>query len=173
MTSFVLAYAAVGAACTIAVATDLRTRRVPNGLTGGLALAALPLAFVGGLSHLAASLGVAVAVFALGMLAFGSGLLGGGDVKLLAAAALALGYPLALGFVMYTLISGGALALAWLLVRGRVGEASVRLKAALLGGGRAAIGLGSGRLPYAVAIAAGAGCSALSTFVFPAMRILS
>jgi Flp pilus assembly protein protease CpaA len=75
--------------------------------------------------------------------------------------------------VLYTLISGGALAVVWILVRGRAGEASVRLKAALLGGGRAAIGTGSGRLPYAVAIAAGATCSALSTFVFPAMRIPS
>jgi prepilin peptidase CpaA len=167
VTSFVLAYAAVGAACAIAVATDLRTRRVPNGITGGLALAALPLALFGGLAHLAASLALAAAVFALGMFAFGSGLLGGGDVKLLAAAALAL------GFVLYTLISGGALAVVWILVRGRAGEAFVRLKAALLGGGRAAIGTGSGRLPYAIAIAAGAVCSALSTFVFPAMRIPS
>jgi prepilin peptidase CpaA len=173
VTTFVLAYAAVGAACAIAVATDLRTRRVPNGITGGLALAALPLALFGGLAHLAASLALAAAVFALGMFAFGSGLLGGGDVKLLAAAALALGYPLALGFVLYTLISGGALAVVWILVRGRAGEAFVRLKAALLGGGRAAIGTGSGRLPYAIAIAAGAVCSALSTFVFPAMRIPS
>jgi len=72
VTSLVLAYAAVGAACAIAVTTDLRTRRVPDGITGGLALAAIPLALFGGLAHFAASLGVAVAVFVLGAFAFSS-----------------------------------------------------------------------------------------------------
>jgi prepilin peptidase CpaA len=171
MTHLVLAYAAVGLACALATATDLRTRRIPNTLTGGLALAALALALSAGFGHFAAALAVAAAVFAFGTLCFAAGVLGGGDVKLLAAIALALGYPLALGFVLDTLVCGGVLALGYLVVRGRLGESAARMRGALLGGGRAAIGTGSGRLPYALAIAAGAVCSALGTFAVPALRI--
>jgi prepilin peptidase CpaA len=171
MTHLVLAYAAVGFACALAAATDLRTRRIPNVLTGGLALAAVALALSAGFGHFAAALAVAAAVFAFGTLCFAAGVLGGGDVKLLTGIALALGYPLALGFVLDTLICGGLLALGYLAVRGRFGEAAARMRGVLLGGGRAAIGSGSGRLPYALAIAAGAACSALATFALPALRI--
>jgi len=171
MNHLVLAYAAVGLTCAFAAATDLRTRRIPNILTGGLALAALVLALSAGPGQFAAALAVAAGVFAFGTLCFAAGVLGGGDVKLLTGIALALGYPLALGFVLDTLICGGLLALGFLALRGQLGEATVRLRGALLGGGRAAIGAGSGRVPYALAIAAGAACSALGTFALPALRL--
>lgn len=171
MTHLVLSYAAVGFACLLAAVTDLRSRRIPNTLTGGLALAALALALSAGMVHFATALAAAAVVFAFGTVCFAAGVLGGGDVKLLAAIALALGYPLALGFVLDTLICGGVLAIVYLAVRGRMGEATTRLRGALLGGGRAAIGSGSGRVPYALAIAAGVACSALGTFAVPALRI--
>jgi prepilin peptidase CpaA len=171
MIHLVFAYATVGFACALAAATDLRTRRIPNVLTGGLALAALVLALSAGLAHFAAALAVAVAVFAFGTLCFAVGVLGGGDVKLITGIALALGYPLALGFVLDTLVCGGLLALGYLVVRGRLADAAARMRGALFGGGRAAIGAGSGRLPYALAIGAGVVCSALATFALPALRI--
>jgi prepilin peptidase CpaA len=171
MMHLVLAYAAVGIACALAAMTDVRARRIPNVLTGALALAALPLALWAGPGAFGAALAVAAAVFVLGAGCFALGVLGGGDVKLLAAASLALGYPLAIGFVAATLVCGGLFALGYLVVRGRLGESAARLRAAIFGGGRAAIGSGSGRLPYALAIAAGAACSAVGTFGAPLARI--
>jgi prepilin peptidase CpaA len=171
MTHLVLAYAVVGIACAFAALTDVRVRRIPNLVTGALALAALPLALWAGPAAFGAALAVAATVFVLGAGCFALGVLGGGDVKLLAAASLALGYPLAIGFVTATIICGGVFALGFLVVRGRLGESAARLRAAISGGGRAAIGSGSGRLPYALAIAAGAACSALGTFAAPLARI--
>jgi len=171
MTHPILAYAVVGSACVLAAMTDLVQRRIPNLLTGTLALAALALAIWSGPAHAFGALAVALGVLLLGTACFALGILGGGDVKFLAAASLALGYPLALGFIVATLICGGVLAFGFLVASGRLRAASIRIRGALLGGGRAAIGSGSGHIPYALAIAAGAACSALGTFGLPFARI--
>ena len=69
-----------------------------------------PLALVAGEGALTAALDLAaaLAVFALGALAFHFGLLGGGDVKLLAAGALWLGAAALGPYLMVTVLAGGA-----------------------------------------------------------------
>ena len=88
--------------CAIAVATDLRFRRIPNALTAALAIAALGLHAASGLAAFGIALATLVAVLFIGLVAFSFGWLGGGDVKLLAAGAAALGFPDAVPFLVYT-----------------------------------------------------------------------
>jgi prepilin peptidase CpaA len=171
MTHPIIAYAVVGIACALAAMTDVLQRRIPNVLTGALALAAVALAILSGPASGFAALAVALGVLLFGAVCFALGVLGGGDVKLLAAASLALGYPCAIGFIVATLICGGVLAIGSLIATGRLRAAFTRLRGALLGGGPASIGAGSGHIPYALAIAAGAACSAFGTFGLPFVRI--
>jgi prepilin peptidase CpaA len=104
---------------------DARERRIPNALCLGLALAGLlrlGIAVAAGVSPWlpAADLAAALAIFLLGAVAFGFGLLGGGDVKLLAAGTLWVGTPGLSAFLVATVLSGGLLALlflGWRLVR--------------------------------------------------------
>ena len=90
-------------------------------------------------------------------------LIGGGDVKLLAAAAGTLGYSAALSFVLLTLLCGGVIGLAYATVRGRLQATYANMQAVtlpLLAGvapARPANGL---VMPYAVSIFAGALCTA-------------
>lgn len=74
-----------------AAVTDLRTRTIGNWLTGTVALLALPYWWASGLApwpDMAAQIGLGAAVFACFALSFRLGMMGGGDVKLLAAVAL-------------------------------------------------------------------------------------
>jgi prepilin peptidase CpaA len=128
-----------------AAVTDSRSRRIPNPLSAALALLGLAriafaLATGGGAAALGLDLLAALAVFVPAALAFRFGLLGGGDVKLMAAGALWLG-PAALGpYLLTTVLAGGALAVLFLLWR--------------VARPRRADGKGPS-LPYGVAIAAG------------------
>lgn len=126
-----------------AAVCDLGWRRIPNGLVlglFGLGLARLGLAWGAGapLAGLTADLAASLLLLALGTLAFQARLLGGGDVKLFAAAALWIGVADLLPFLARTALAGGVLAvgvLAWgLATRGRGAQ---------------------GSLPYGVAIALG------------------
>ena len=81
------------AACAVAVATDVTTRRIPNWLTGLLAVAALAFHAMHGWRELAASIVALVVVMFLGFLAFSMGWLGGGDVELAAAVGRGLRVP--------------------------------------------------------------------------------
>jgi len=107
LTSFVLALG-----LTAAVVSDVRTRRIPNVLTGALAGAGFGIAFGGGM--------VTPAQAALGLL---TGLLimlpghvigatGAGDVKLMAAIGTFVGPGQMLYVFLYTAIAGGLFALA-------------------------------------------------------------
>ncbi len=102
---FLLIYAAI---------SDFRTMRIPNWLTGLMFLSFFPVAFIAGMPwdimgwHLAA-FGVVLAV-CFGLFAFG--LIGGGDAKMLAAAALWIGWwPLMGTYIVYTTLFGGLLAI--------------------------------------------------------------
>ena len=102
--------------------------------------------------------------------------LGGGDVKLAAAAAAAFGYPDAVAFVLYTSIGGGLLAIVIALVHGRLGAtaANVAQMVQPMMIGRTVAALTPARrlmLPYAVAIAFGAVAVALSHSVLPFLRL--
>jgi prepilin peptidase CpaA len=101
-----------------AAATDALGRRIPNALSLGLALVglariALALATGEPAWPLAGDLAAAVAVFAVAAVAFHFRLLGGGDVKLLAAGALWLGAAALLPYLTATALAGGALALVF------------------------------------------------------------
>jgi prepilin peptidase CpaA len=98
--------------------SDFRTLRIPNWLTGTLALA-FPLgALAAGqpidwLSHIAAGF----AVFTVGAALFAMRLMGGGDVKLLAATALWVGLAQLLPFLVLVALVGGVFAIGCVLLR--------------------------------------------------------
>lgn len=162
-------------ACAVAVLTDLRTRRIPNALTAALALAALVLHATQGPLAFAVALATLLGVLLIGFVAFSFGWLGGGDVKLLAAGAAALGLPDAVPFLIYTAIGGGLLALIVAIAMGRL--KSVLASVALLlrpfayKGTVAVAPPKSITLPYAVAIAFGAVAVALSHSAAPFLRL--
>ncbi len=100
---------------------DIRTRRIPNEMIVAiLALAACRIALDGdphaGLYTLAAAAGLFVATFLL----FWRGLLGGGDVKLIGATALLVGYHNFFEFLFVMSVSGALIAVA-VLARNRLG----------------------------------------------------
>ena len=92
----------------------------------------------------------AAVVLVAGMLLFMRDLLGGGDVKLLAAATLWYGLDRLPAFLFAVSLAGGLLALAVLLVR-----ATGRLRPLPAGRLRGAVSLRRINLPYGVAIALG------------------
>ncbi len=131
---------------TAAAISDARTRRISNRLSAGLALLGLARITIdlmngAGAASAVADLAVAVVVFGLGAIAFRFRVLGGGDVKLLAASALWLGLGEIGAFLLATAFAGGLLAmifLGWQLLR-----PGPRLTSK------------PPSLPYAIAIAAG------------------
>src|SRR5712671_1714845 len=97
----------------VAVAWDLTTRRIPNLLTLGAAIAALLMhVYLGGWSELGRSLagwGVGVACF---LPFFAVGGMGAGDVKLLGTVGAWLGPVAAVWVALFTSIAGGVMGLA-------------------------------------------------------------
>jgi prepilin peptidase CpaA len=132
---------------------DLRTLRIANRLSlatvAAFAVWATAGVALGRLS--AAALGMAIlcslVVFAIGATGFAAGILGGGDVKLLAAASLFAGSAHVIDFLVVTALVGGALGLA-VLAGAPIGPAAPAT------GGTVRARLRSG-LPYGPAIAAG------------------
>lgn len=140
-----LSVAAIGL-FMLAATVDFMHRRIPNPLAGALAvvgLARLVLETAGGAGILGpgADLAAALAILIVGAGFFGAGVLGGGDVKLLAAGALWVGAPGTAAYLLGTALAGGGLALLYLL-------------GAMFARGAAEHGLRRG-LPYGVAIAVG------------------
>ncbi|HZL58112.1 MAG TPA: prepilin peptidase [Stellaceae bacterium] len=98
--------------------TDWRSLRIPNWLTAMLALAFPVAALLGGqpvdwLSHIEAG----VLVFVGSAVLFALRIMGGGDVKLLAAVALWLGLGQLLSFLTLTALVGGGFAFLVLMLR--------------------------------------------------------
>lgn len=171
-----LAGTALGALLGAAVWHDVRTRRIPNGLVLGGALAGLALNAAlpagaslfadppGGLGLLAslAGLGLGLATL-LPMYALGA--MGAGDVKLMAMVGAFLGPDGVLGAALLSLLTGGVLALAMALWMGALpqvlGNLCLMLRHSLLGWllGNAATfeppPASTGQLAYAIAIAGG------------------
>lgn len=160
----------------LAVWNDLRTRRIPNALVfGGALLGLLFNSFLpagaglfiepfGGIGFLAALGGLAVGL-ALLLPMYALRALGAGDVKLMAMVGAFVGAWNVAGITLLTLLAGGVLALGVALYNGRlkvmVGNTVQMIKYSLLrsmAGELAKVeapAAASGRLPYAVAIAAG------------------
>lgn len=140
------------AAMAFAGAMDLFTMTIPNRVSIGLiaafvlAAALAPLGWAGFASHLGAGLLMLV----VGILMFSQGWLGGGDAKLLAAAALWFGFEGLLQYLVLVSIAGGLLVLAILAYRSLMPplwlcnqEWAMRLHAK------------AGGIPYGIALAAG------------------
>jgi prepilin peptidase CpaA len=145
---------------------DLRTRRVPNPLTLGIAVTGLAFAALrlSGLSLAAAVLGLSVGV-GLMLLPYVFGAMGGGDLKLFAALATFLGPGQTVQAFLYTLLAGGLLAVAVALQRRRFQETMQNAAALVATGGAntAAIehAASNNRFAYAPAIAIGTLAAAL------------
>jgi prepilin peptidase CpaA len=130
---------------------DFRTLRIPNWLTAALAAAFPPVALMFGhhvdwLSHLGAGL----AVFAGAAILFALRLMGGGDVKLLAAVALWTGLGQLLPFLALTMLIGGLFAILVLAVRAPTAQLAFLAVLRRL----PAFAEGRIRLPYGIPIAA-------------------
>ncbi len=151
--------------CTAAL-LDVRTRRIPNALTGMAALAALAVHVPGGPSAVLLSLAAMIAAFLVASLAFTAGWFGGGDVKLVAVCCGLAGGPGALALVLYVLVAGAVLAVVWALARGRL-VALLRSTAAVAAHGAP---VQAASLPYAVAIAGGS-IAYVAASIIPVLRL--
>jgi prepilin peptidase CpaA len=118
---------------TVAAGWDLATRRIPNALTFGAALAALIVhAWVGGWSGLGmAALGW-IAGMALFFPVFALGGMGAGDVKLMGALGAWLGPVAAAWVALYSGIAGGVLGLLVAASSGYLGTAITNVYSMLM-----------------------------------------
>lgn len=135
---------------------DLATRTVPNAMAVILTVTGFAGAVIAG--HFPGSVLTGLGVFVAGAMCWRGGWLGGADVKLLAAASVALSPSSVLQFLLAVAVAGGGLALIYLgagpLARGRRSHRPHSLLARVLRAERWRIGRG-GPLPYACAITAG------------------
>ena len=103
--------AALACLLLVAIVTDLRDRVISNRLNLGIALLAIPFWVASGLDPwpgMAVQIALALGVFAVFTLMFALRLMGGGDVKLLAALALWFPWqPLLFLLILMALIGGG------------------------------------------------------------------
>ena len=115
-------FAVLIAGLLVATIVDLRTRRIPNVLTGTMAGAGLGLAVfgLGGISVGAAVLGCVVGLVLM-LPGHALGATGGGDVKLMAAVGSLLGPLVVVNAVLFTAIAGGVLAVTVAIQRRRLG----------------------------------------------------
>jgi prepilin peptidase CpaA len=152
-----------------AAAIDSVSLRIPNWLTGAGALAGLlvgallPEPSFGGL--LWSLGGLAIGLFCLLPL-YALGLLGAGDVKLMAMAGAFLGAVPTLQALLFVFVTAGAVALVYVLVRGAGRRLFTNLRfmaqslaLSMFAGGRSAAAsastLSAGRMPFAVSVGLG------------------
>ena len=96
---------------------DARIREISNWKNAAIALLALPWWFAMGLEpwpDMAIQLGLAIAVFALFAAAFHFGMMGGGDVKMIAALALWFPFDKLVSLIVIMSLAGGAITLVML-----------------------------------------------------------
>lgn len=140
----------------LAAAHDVVARTVPNRLAAILAVIGVGLRGLAG--GLGAALLIGAVVFCIAALCWRRGWMGGGDVKLLAATAILVPPALTFSFIAAVAMSGGLLALLYLLARRHVAPPAAQrphnLLARVLRVERWRVRRG-GPLPYACAIAAG------------------
>ena len=131
---------------------DVLTMRIANTISIALTAAFFVVAAIAGMpaQQMLVHVGVGLAVLLANMLLFQLRLVGGGDAKLLAAAALWIGYEQLIPFVVYVTIFGGVLALVLLAYR-RAPAGALPLPA-----WASRLHNRSEGLPYGVAITAGA-----------------
>jgi prepilin peptidase CpaA len=159
------------AVCAVAICTDMRTRKIPNWLTSALAVGALALHIPAGWVAVGSAVAAGLIVFALGAVAHSARVLGGGDVKLLAAGALAVGYPDCVTLLLYTGVGGGLLALAFALTQRRLRTTLAKVRGLVTSRTSLDDADPSARMPYAIAISFGAAVVALAHTLLPSLRL--
>lgn len=167
--------AAVLCASLAAAIFDLRSRRIPNAISIALAIGGLAFNFFAGWQHGLAALGLMALVLVAGTIAFSFKLIGGGDIKLIAAAAGTLGWPLCVPFALFMFLSGGVVAVGFALVRGRLRHTVANVQGMampMLAGAAPARPVDATPMPYALAIFGGAALLAIVETVAPHARIL-
>ena len=153
----------------LAACMDYRTHRIPNWLVGWGSLLGVVLSWLYPPFHqtsawwpiqgLVLGLGLFLPFYLLGVM-------GAGDVKLMAMVGAFIGPSHVLWAALYTLVAGGVLALVWVLVRGTVGRLVRNLSTlfqlsfiSLAQAGpptfQVSAAASAGKLPYAMAIAIG------------------
>jgi prepilin peptidase CpaA len=158
-----LPLAVFAALLVFAAGSDIATMTIPNWVSIVLAAAfpVVAIAFGMPLPTIGLHLAFGVAVLAICFLLFQFGVMGGGDAKLIAAAAVWTGFAAFAPFALGTVLAGGVMALVLLITRSRIKPAEARpafvnrlLKP-------------RGGVPYGVAIMAG-GLMALEAMPFAA-----
>ena len=108
--------AALAVLLVVAVATDIRARIIPNWLNAAIALLALPWWFALGFGL--PEVGIQIALFAGALLLFAGtfaiGMMGGGDVKMIAALALWMPPALFGEMLVWMALAGGVLTIVML-----------------------------------------------------------
>jgi prepilin peptidase CpaA len=159
-------YTATALACAgVAAVFDLKTRRIPNLLTGPSILIGLLLHLVlGGWAQLGLAAAAALIAGGIFVVFYLAGGMGAGDVKLMTAVACMAGFQSMPELLIATVVIGAIFALVMALVRGRLKETFQNIGALFvhhrIEGLRphAQINLKNTqtlRLPYAIAIASG------------------
>lgn len=143
-------FAALGGLSLAGAGWDIIHRRLPNVLCLALLIAGLALAFAGGgWTAVGWHAAHSVLALAIGFALFAAGMVGGGDGKFYAGTAAFFPVSAALPLGVAITLSGLAVAIVWFIAR-RIMKKPIRPKD------------GSGKLPYGVAITAGAlVCAAL------------
>src|SRR5690606_31294101 len=138
----------------VAALRDATSYIIPNWISLALICAFAPAALAAGLSWpaLGVHLGIGLLALFAGMAMFALGWIGGGDAKVFAAAALWLGWPATVIFLLITCIAGGALAVGLLALRKAPFQALIATGPAWLG----RLATPGENVPYGVAIAVGA-----------------
>ena len=167
---------ALFALLAVAAVSDWRSYRIPNWLTFGGALFAL---VYGTLAARTPAVGAASAFGGLGI-GFAAmvpfyviGIMGAGDVKLMAMAGAFIGPEQTLMAVLFTFIAGGVAAMAFAIPPRRGGHMLANVKDAAQGvrvsgiagirpSGRIDASLSIGKLPYGICIAAGTAIEVLA-----------
>jgi prepilin peptidase CpaA len=161
-----LIYPAAAALCSLmGAATDLKSRRIPNLLTGPAILLGLMLHFAfDGWHGLLFSFLAGLACGGVFVLFFLAGGMGAGDVKLMTAVGCLAGLANSPSLLVLTAIAGGIMAVAFALLRGQLKQTFMNVTA--LASHHREAGLtphpelnvtntSTLRLPYGLAIAAG------------------
>lgn len=153
----------------LAACMDYRTHRIPNWLVGWGSLLGVVLSWLYPPFHQTSAwwpIQGLVMGLALFLPFYLLGVMGAGDVKLMAMVGAFIGPSHVLWAALYTLVAGGVLALVWVLVRGTVGRLVRNLSTlfqlsfiSLAQAGpptlQVSAAASAGKLPYAMAIAIG------------------
>jgi prepilin peptidase CpaA len=149
----------LSALLAVACASDVATRRVPNVLVIAIAVTGAFAQFTsGGFDRALAGIAGGAGILALFLLAWATGKLGGGDLKLAAATAVWLSPSKLVPFVLFTAMAGLPVALAaW--GSHRLQLFRVSRGAAASGDGEIELAPARPTVPLSVAIALGAGAA--------------